>query len=137
MTVLRGTLLPLVGSLVLLALPSRASEAAAVEWQLSVRPSICVSYDSEQPCTMAMEVSWEGNAHIDVCLRDSVDEPMLHCWADARQGRIEVSYSNTDDVLYQLVEETTDAVLAEAEIKVINRDLRSVRKRRRHVWSIL
>ncbi len=130
-------LLPGIGSLMLLAFPSRASETDAAEWRLSVRPSICVSYDSGQPCTMAMEVRWEADAQADVCLRDALDEPPLHCWENALQGSVEVSYSNTEDVLYQLVEQATDTVLAEAEIKVINRDLRSSRTRRRHVWSIL
>jgi len=72
-----------------------------------------------------------------VCLRDEMLAPVLYCWENASEGTVEVDYANTTDVLYQLIEETTQGVLAEAEVKVINRDLRSSRKRRRHVWSIL
>ena len=113
-----------------------ASDNAEAGFRLSVRPSICVSYDGAVPCTMAMEVSWEGNRAVDVCLHAAADDP-LHCWQASRSGRVELTHADTVDVLYQLIEQEGQAVLAEAEIKVINRDLRSSRKRRRHVWSIL
>lgn len=116
---------------------SLAAEEETPEYRLLVRPSICVSYDSEAPCTMSMQVSWEGSDPADVCLRETSVEPLLHCWENSRAGSVQLDYANTVDVLYQLVEESSLGVLAEAEIKVINRDLRSSRKRRRHVWSIL
>ena len=125
------------GVALLLALPGEASESNAPAYRLFVRPSICVSYDSSAPCTMSMQVSWEGEAPADVCLRDAVAPPMLHCWQDTNRGSVAIDYANTVDVRYQLVEESSQGVLAEAEVKVINRDLRDSRKRRRHVWSIL
>lgn len=130
-------LAPLAAAALLLAIPGQASESSAPEYTLLVRPSICVSYDSEAPCTMSMQVSWEGEAPADVCLRDALATPMLHCWQDTDRGSVAIDYANTVDVRYQLVEETSQGVLAEAEVKVINRDLRDSRKRRRHVWSIL
>lgn len=120
------------------ALPAgAASEDAAPAYRLSVRPSICVSYNSEEPCAMSMQVSWEGQASADVCLREASLAPMLHCWQDSARGSVTIDYANTVDVRYQLVQESSLGVLAEAEVKVINRDLRDSRKRRRHVWSIL
>jgi len=122
----------------LLAVPAgQASENRSPVYKLHVRPSICVSYDSEAPCMMSMQVSWEGEAPADVCLRDAIATPMLHCWQNSNRGSVAIDYANTADVRYQLVEESSLGVLAEAEIKVINRDLRDSRKRRRHVWSIL
>jgi hypothetical protein len=130
----------MVATVVFLLLPpssSLADQPVAPRYHLHVQPSICVSYDSTQPCTMAMEVSWEGDGMTDVCLRDAELTPVLYCWENASEGTIAVDYANTTDVTYQLIEETTQGVLAEAEVKVIQRDLRSSRKRRRHVWSIL
>lgn len=128
---------PVLAALLLTVPAGHASEDDAPSYKLLVRPSICVSYDSEAPCTMSMQVSWEGEAPADVCLRDATTTPMLHCWENSNRGSVAIDYANTVDVLYQLVEETSLGVLAEAEIKVINRDLRDSRKRRRHVWSIL
>ena len=114
-----------------------ASEEDAPDYTLSVRPSICVSYNSEEPCEMSMEVSWEGTVPNDVCIREAMLTPMLRCWENSNGGSVAIDYSNTVDVRYQLVEEDSLGVLAETEVKVINRDLRVSRKRRRHVWSIL
>jgi hypothetical protein len=127
----------LAAALLVAAPMGQASEEPAPGYKLSVRPSICVSYDSAEPCLMSMQVSWEGEAVADVCLRDALLTPMLHCWENSDRGSVAIDYANTEDVRYQLVEESSLGVLAEAEVKVINRDLRDSRKRRRHVWSIL
>lgn len=121
----------------LAGLEARASDNPPDDFRLLVRPSICVSYDSESPCEMAMQISWEGMRPADVCLKEALREPDIFCWQNARTGSIDVAYSDTGDVLYQLVDENSSFVLAEAEVIIINRDLRSARKRRRHVWSIL
>jgi hypothetical protein len=71
-----------------------------------------------------------------VCLRETGEDAALHCWEAARGGSVALSYSNTQDMTYQLVA-LDGRLLATCDIKVINRDLRSSRSRRRHVWSIL
>lgn len=119
----------------LLLAPTLAS--TQTEYRLQVRPSICVSYDNEAPCRMSMQVSWESDAVADICLLQAQHERPLACWDNARSGSTEVQYADTADVQYQLVEAKSRTLLAEAEVVVINRDLRSSRKRRRHVWSIL
>ena len=111
--------------------------ASEDEFELKVRPSICVSYDSAAPCVMSMEVTWEGRYLADVCLREAESEVPLRCWDDALEGRHEVQYADTTDVQYWLVDALSQSVLARTEVVVINRDLRDSRKRRRHVWSIL
>lgn len=118
-------------------LPVCAAGQEAGEYSLLVQPSICVSYNSDEPCTMAVEVSWKGAPPGDICLRDALLIPLLQCWEDSASGNVALEYASTVDGLYQLVEEASLGVLAEADVKVINRDLRSSRKRRRHVWSIL
>ena len=126
--------------LVLCLLPMQkglAGESAEPDFHLSARPSICVSYDSSAPCTMALELRWQGDATTDVCLREAGADQALRCWESGRAGRLELEYANTENVLYQLVAAGDLSILAEAEIKIINRDLRSSRQRRRHVWSIL
>ncbi len=123
-------------SLAMLA-TSAVSAQEPGQYRLQVRPSICVSYDNEAPCRMSMQVSWQGTITADVCLLQSQREDELACWDNAREGSTEVQYADTSDVQYLLVDARSRAVLAEADVVVINRDLRASRKRRRHVWSIL
>lgn len=117
-------------------LPTPAS-AADPDFELKVRPSICISYDSASPCVMSMQLSWASPRIADVCLREAQREEPLRCWDDALEGQHEIQYSDTADSRYWLVDANTQSVLAETEVVVINRDLRDSRKRRRHVWSIL
>ena len=133
----QGTRLAVVLACLLPLLSVRAVAQEGSQYSLSVRPSICVSYNSDEPCTMAVQAEWQSNDPADVCLRDAQVAPPLRCWEDSNSGSAALEYSSTVDGLYQLIEEASLGVLAETEIKVINRDLRSSRKRRRHVWSIL
>lgn len=142
-TILPPQRLPCWLTLLLLALLSpvmlgaQGGFAKEEEFRLLVRPSICVSYDSSAPCVMSMQLSWEAPRLVAVCLRETEAEGSLRCWDDARAGQHEVQYADSADTHYLLVDAATHAVLAEAEVVVINRDLRDSRKRRRHVWSIL
>lgn len=121
-----------------LAFVAGASQAQApATYSLQVKPSICVSYDADAPCSMSMQVAWQASVPGDFCLLQVQREEPLACWDHARAGNTEVQYADTSDVQYQLVDAKSRAVLAEADVVVINRDLRASRKRRRHVWSIL
>lgn len=131
---LRCCLLLLAGLCLAASAGARAQEAT---YSLQVRPSICVSYDNEVPCRMSMQVSWEATVTGDVCLLQAEQADPLACWDHARSGTAEVQYADTNDVQYRLVDARSREVLAEADVVVINRDLRASRKRRRHVWSIL
>jgi len=125
----------LILGMVLICINASAAEDNHVV--LHIRPSICVSYDSEAPCIMTMLISWEAGKALDGCLFETRSDVALQCWTLARSGAKELEYANTVDVVYQLRDQHDNKVLAEGDIAVINRDLRSSRKRRRHVWSIL
>lgn len=120
----------------LLAAAACAAQAA-FRYDLHIRPSICVSYDSDQPCAMLLKIDWRGDTRQPVCLRESSDDAFITCWNNVLAGNAEVPYENTEDLVYQLVSMQNNAVLAEADVRVISRDLRDSRRRRRHVWSIL
>jgi hypothetical protein len=111
-------------------------------YTLEANPSVCISYDREQPCIMPLRLRWQGPASNELCLQELLHEPLkkapfLQCWQQQQRGEMDLQFSNTTDVDYQLQEQTADTTVAATSVKVINRDLRNSRKRRRHVWSIL
>lgn len=114
-----------------------AAEDNTTGYVLEVQPSICVSYNADEPCTMAMQVSWQGPEAPEVCLRELLRDPLLECWRNASAGNTELTFVNAADVQYLLQDSASNNSLAVTDVKVINRDLRNSRKRRRHVWSIL
>lgn len=106
-------------------------------YQLSIRPSICVSYDNEAPCEMMLNISWRGGNGAPVCLNTAAEPSPISCWENTLSGELEVPYAQNTNSVYQLVDREDNRVLADAEVQVISRDLRDSRQRRRHVWSIL
>ncbi len=123
--------------MLLASAPLQAAEEVTNAYVLRVRPSICVSYNSDEPCRMALQVSWQGPARAELCLRELLRDPLLQCWQNTGAGVLDIEFANTTDVSYQLEDNLTSNALVESSVKVINRDLRTARKRRRHVWSIL
>lgn len=115
----------------------QAADTSDSAYSLRVRPSICVSYNGDEPCRMDLQVSWEGPVRAELCLRELLRDPLLQCWKNAARGSVDIEFANSSDVLYQLQDSITQGALAESPVTVINRDLRNSRKRRRHVWSIL
>jgi hypothetical protein len=106
-------------------------------YELLIRPSICVSFDNEEPCIMMLAISWAGGSGEPVCLNTATDASYITCWNDSFTGETEQPYENSGNVVYQLVSMQNNRILADAEVQVISRDLRDSRRRRRHVWSIL
>ncbi len=126
------------GTALLLSLTGGMALAANADpaFTLQAKPSICVSYNNDEPCTMALELSWKGPLKPELCVHELMRSPALQCWQNSVVGSLTLNFANTADVHYLLDEAATNFNLATTTVKVINRDLRSSRTRRRHIWSI-
>ena len=120
----------------LLALQKVTLAAEPQSYELSASPLVCVTLGGDTPCEMSLDLAWSAAAADDLCLVLLNTDTVLECWKQARQGRYTLEYSSLEDVALQLVDGASQ-VLDEVEIKVVSRDLRESRRRRRHVWSIL
>jgi hypothetical protein len=123
----------------LISTPLLAAEADAQDanYQLESRPSVCISYDREQPCAMALHLEWQGPLTNEACLTAQAQEGPLQCWNQQQRGEADIAFASAADINYFLQDVAQQATLASTTVKVINRDLRNSRKRRRHVWSLL
>lgn len=119
----------------ILLAPIPGQAAAHESVAMEVTPKICVTR-GEQACSMDLEITWAADSPQDLCLRLVNTGAQLECWQQAREGRFLLRYDSLEDVALQLVNGAL-AVLGETEVKVVSRDLRDSRRRRRHVWSIL
>ena len=112
---------------------TKAAEPPKAE--LLVSPKVCAG-QAGQPCDMELEVTWSAPSAMDLCLRLRDSGETLECWQQAREGRYTMPFASETSVGLQLVDAAL-CVLDEFEIKVVSRELRDTRRRRRHVWSIL
>lgn len=115
------------------------SQAATqdVEYELQVKPRVCITLDSNSACAMQLIVSWSAPVSMDICLKLEDDDAMLGCWKQQREGEFELELSRMNNAVVQLLDPVSNVVLNEAEVTIVSRDLRDSRRRRRHVWSII
>ncbi|MCK5888885.1 MAG: DUF3019 domain-containing protein [Methylococcales bacterium] len=108
-------------------------------WFLSATPRICVAPSRHFLCKMKTELVWEGSEGEgrDVCLKSSQGSNVLSCWANKMAGKIKQEISSDKAVTYSLTDKSTSTILAETIIRIITIPDKPVRKRRRHVWSVL
>ena len=128
-------------ALLTLCLPTDGRRTDAAEpgagFDLQVKPQVCVTLDADSPCTMQLQVSWSADTASDVCLRLAQTSAMLECWQQASSGSFDMDFARQTDAVFQLLDADSEAVLQEAGVSVVSRDLRDTRRRRRHVWSLL
>ena len=131
----------MLASLVLLAwvvvLAGQGSAAVPSDYELHVRPRICVLLGGETSCAMQLAVSWSAPAVTDVCLKLAHADSVLQCWQQQRVGTLEIELQRGSNTIVQLLDASSNLVLSEAEVTIVSRDLRDSRRRRRHVWSII
>lgn len=117
--------------------PQSAAATAGSSYDLRVRPRVCVVLGDESSCTMLMAVTWSAPVQSDVCLKLAQEAEVLQCWEQQRVGEYEFEFRHGSNAVVQLLDAVSNAVLSEAEVSVVSRDLRDSRRRRRHVWSII
>jgi len=105
-------------------------------YSLQAMPTICVTRDSEEVCTMQLEIRWRGPTTNTVCLHGADSNVPLRCWQDKDEGQVNLAFRSANDVTLQLLS-ADGLVLRQVSISVVSRDVRDTRRRRRHVWSIL
>ncbi len=112
---------------------------AADEYELSAKPTICITQKTEEPCSMMLEIHWQanGNPGPELCLHNATLGEVVQCWENARAGSLTLEHASSGNIIYQLISRASARVHAEIEIQVVSRDVRNTRHRRRHVWSIL
>lgn len=127
---------PVVLAAILLCSSAPAADVSGL-FELEIKPRVCVRIDMEEPCGMELDIAWYSSVAADVCLWASAEDALLRCWEESRQGNLIVEYASEDNYRFRLQEARSSEVLATADITVVTRDLRNLRRRRRHVWSLL
>ncbi len=106
-------------------------------WKLWAKPRICVLPSKHRLCKMETDIIWLGKNEDDICLLSSQNNAILHCWTNASAGQVVQEINSDKQVTYWLIREGENKVLVKTIIRIINFPQRRVRRRRRHVWSLL
>ncbi|MCF6202704.1 MAG: DUF3019 domain-containing protein [Methylococcaceae bacterium] len=119
-----------------LAEPSN-SKQGSTPWKLWAKPRICVLPSKHRLCKMETDIFWRGKNEDDICLLSSQDNAILQCWTNASAGQVVQEIYSDKQITYWLTREGENKVLVKTIIHIVNFPQRRVRRRRRHVWSLL
>lgn len=110
---------------------------ASASWHLTAKPRICVTPVVRRTCTMSTDIIWTGTVNADICLLSSQAQQSIQCWKNVQNGDILQHIVSDEPIYYWLSHLNDDAVLAETTIRIITVPQRQIRRRRRHIWSLL
>lgn len=106
-------------------------------WLLWAKPRICVIPSDRRICKMETDLDWSGFEQADICLSSSEKDSALHCWRDALEGHLAQNIITEKQITYWLNRAGEEEVLVKTQIRIISFPKKQVRRRRRHIWSLL
>ncbi len=106
-------------------------------WTLLAKPRICVLPADRRQCIMDTDITWSGSVAADICLLSSQESEALSCWYKSQDGHLFQTIVSENPVTLWLSRFGESHVLTETRIQIVNIPPRRVRRRRRHVWSLL
>ncbi len=106
-------------------------------WQIKAKPRICVKPSIRPMCTMSTDIIWNGSVNADICLLSSQTQARIKCWTDVQTGDILQDINSDIAITYWISHFGEDAVLAETTVRIVTVPQRQIRRRRRHIWSLL
>lgn len=116
---------------------SPANTETSTHWQLWAKPRICVIPSNRRQCHMETDIIWSGLKAADICLSSSQKENSLQCWHNAQSGHVLQTIASNKPITYWLTRPGEDQVLVETQILIVSVPQKRVRRRRRHIWSLL
>ncbi len=106
-------------------------------WQIKAKPRICVKPSIRPICTMNTDIIWKGSVNADICLLSSQTQMHIKCWTNVQAGNILQEINSDIEITYWIAHFGEDAVLAKTTVRIVNVPQRQIRRRRRHIWSLL
>lgn len=130
---------PLVLVFLVMSLPALAQDDDAQDYDLEVRPLLCIVDARIASCEIRFEIEWRSLLAGYYCVAASTDDDALRCWAEASAGQHEDERVVAQSFDYLLNEGEDGEPLATATVEVLRKDSDDRRRRRRtrHVWDIL
>ena len=106
-------------------------------WQLWAKPRICVMPSNVLMCKMETDFNWIGVEQADICLLSSQQNAILQCWTHSDKGQLLQQIESDKLITYWLSRSNEDEILVKTVVRVVTIPQRSIRRRRRHIWSLL
>ncbi len=124
--------------LVLTVVALAVDDARADDFQLSVKPVLCVTDNRNPSCDMTFLVVWASDSIGYYCLFSDHGDAPVRCWSEARNGDMRDERTVSENFSYWMAGPDAGPRLAHVIIEVLHLDSDDRRRKRRtrHVWDI-
>ncbi|TLU67561.1 DUF3019 domain-containing protein [Thalassotalea litorea] len=101
--------------------------------QVALSPTHCVK--TQHSCELPLTITWNFDQPRDFCLRRKTTNEDLYCHKQTQQGKItiHVPFAQSEPLLF--IDLQTKTTIKQFSLKVMVPS--TLRKRKRHAWSIL
>ena len=125
--------------LLLLLLPVESVMADDSDFEMRVKPVLCITDEATPACDMSFLVHWQSEESGYYCLFNDFGGEPLRCWSEDQAGEHEDERSVRESFSYWMSEQGDTARLATVTVEVLKMDTDDRRRRRRtrHVWDLL
>ena len=125
--------------LLLLLLPVESVMADDSDFEMRVKPVLCITDEATPACDMSFLVHWQSEESGYYCLFNDFGGEPLRCWSEDQAGEHEDERNVRESFSYWMSEQGDTARLATVTVEVLKMDTDDRRRRRRtrHVWDLL
>ncbi len=113
------------------------TDSAAAPLILEAKPRICVTVSDQPQCSMITDIIWRSVVNADYCLFSSEQNNLLKCWRDADSGLLNQTINSDKAITYWLSKPGENRKLIQVVVHVVTVPPKNIRRRRRHIWSLL
>lgn len=101
---------------------------------LVLKPKVCVLSSKEETCYDQIQVSWESQEPLSLCLYQKSQATPLACWENANFGSHKMMLNTNASLAFSLKEKEQNRLLASETFEVVH-DHKEYRRARRNAWA--
>ncbi len=102
--------------------------------QFSVKPNLCVLSDGEEVCRDELQIRWQSEERLSLCLYQMDKRLPLRCWEGEFSGMHQTAISASTNIDFELRDMSNKHLLVMDSFEVVQDNSR-YRQRRRNAWS--
>lgn len=125
---------PLFASCVAMLWSSSAYCAEIPVIELTLKPKVCVLSSNEETCYDEINIAWQSQEALSICLYQKEQTNPIACWQNANYGSHTMALSTGTSLAFLLREMEKNQLLASETFEVIH-DHTQYRRARRNAWA--
>jgi hypothetical protein len=119
---------------IVLLIASQSAIADIPSIELNLKPKVCVLSSEETSCYDELNIAWQSEQALNLCLYQKNQEQPLACWQNATYGSHSMALNTGVSLNFLLREIEKNQLLASETFEVIH-DAKEFRRARRNAWA--